>query len=58
VGPRTGLDAVERIKISPLLGLELGPLRKSLYRLIHPDPYAVPGEMRRVEHIHCICFLK
>jgi hypothetical protein len=42
VGPRTGLDDVERRKIVPLSGLELGLLgrsarNQSLYRLRYPD---------------------
>jgi hypothetical protein len=41
MGPRTGLDNVERRKILPLLGLELRhlghpPLSQSLYRLRYP----------------------
>jgi hypothetical protein len=41
MGPRTGLDEVERIKFFPLLWLELRPLgnpghTQSLYRLRYP----------------------
>jgi hypothetical protein len=44
VGPRTGLDDVERRKILPLPGLELRPLGRpacsqSLYRLRYPGPF-------------------
>jgi hypothetical protein len=43
VGPRTGLDDVERRKTLPLPGLELRPLGRpacsqSLYRLGYPAP--------------------
>jgi hypothetical protein len=42
VGPRTGLDDVEKRKISPLPGLEIRPLgspahSQSLYRLRYPE---------------------
>jgi hypothetical protein len=44
VGPRTGLDDVERRKILVLPGLKLLPLAppargQSLYRLCYPDSY-------------------
>jgi hypothetical protein len=43
VGPRTGLDDMERRKILPLPGLELRPLGRPvssqlLYRLSYPGP--------------------
>jgi hypothetical protein len=43
VGPRAGLDTVEKRKVLPLTGLELRPLGRparsqSLYRLRYPDP--------------------
>jgi hypothetical protein len=43
VGPRTGLDEVEKRKILPLPGLKLRPLCRShcqsLYRLRYPGSY-------------------
>jgi hypothetical protein len=36
VGPRTGLDNVERRNILPLPGLELQPVAQSLYPLHYP----------------------
>jgi hypothetical protein len=46
--PRASLDAVERRKIFPLLGLELQPLgrparRNSLYRLRYPKSFSTYG---------------
>jgi hypothetical protein len=48
VGPRTGLDSVERRKPLPLPGLELRPLGRparshSLYRLTIPGAHAARG---------------
>jgi hypothetical protein len=38
VGPRAGLDAVEKRQFLPLLGIEPRPFRSpSLYRLSYPD---------------------
>jgi hypothetical protein len=50
VGPRTGLDAVEKRIILPLLGLELQPLGRparshSLYRLSYPGSQDVSVQL-------------
>jgi hypothetical protein len=52
VGPITGLDAVEKRKFLPLLGLEPRPLcrparSQSLYRLSYPGPHIVSTDYKQ-----------
>jgi hypothetical protein len=53
VGPRTGLDDVERTKILPLPGLELRARNKSLYQLRCRGFWLVEGNMMRdVQYVY------
>jgi hypothetical protein len=48
VGPRAGLDDLEKRKFLTLLGLEFRPLTQSLYRLRYPGS---PGRCREEKNL-------